>query len=52
MPFQSSPRMAMLRDAVWLAMIPGARLFAYLQTVGYLQAGHVGMDSRLLGCRA
>ncbi len=45
MPFLSSPRMAMFRDAVWLAMIPGALLFAYLQTVGYLQAGHVGMDS-------
>lgn len=45
MPFLSSPRMAMFRDAVWLAMIPGALLFAYLQTAGYLQAGHVGMDS-------
>ena len=45
MPFLSPSRMAMLRDAVWLAMIPGALLFAYLQTVGYLQPGHVGMDS-------
>ena len=45
MPFLSSPRMAMLRDAVWLAMVPGALLFAYLQTAGYLQADHIGMDS-------
>jgi len=43
--FSSSSRAAALKDAIWLAMIPGALLFLYLHVNAYLQIGYVGVDS-------
>jgi hypothetical protein len=38
-------RLETLKRAFWVALIPGAILFMAMQTVGYVRAGMIGVDS-------
>ena len=40
-----SPRLALFVRAFWVALIPGALLFAWMQMRGYAAAGMIGCDS-------
>lgn len=43
--FCQSPRAAMLARAFWVALVPGAALFAWIQFQGYRGLGMIGVDS-------
>lgn len=43
--FVQSPRAAMLTQAFWVALVPGALLFAWMQFRGYWGGGMLGADA-------